>query len=158
MTRPVKVTDHAIARLLERAPGVKGMPEQVIRSAVGNGVPAGRDQGGRALLASSALPRLLLVVAEEPTQRVVVSVIPHPTTSLLRDDAPSAGLGEALESARLSVEVAGLREEVARLRMALDAAVARLAESERLRAADRALLTRERDLAVNALKKMQAAS
>lgn len=114
--RRIHVTDHAIARLLERVPRIKGMPEDHLRAAVGASVAVGERQG-KVMLASDHLPSLYLVVAEEPTQRVVVSVIP-------RFDARVG-----LASDEFPAERVRLGEEIERLRAALDTAAAKIRES-----------------------------
>jgi hypothetical protein len=138
----VAVTDHAIARLLERAPRFKGMPEGVIVAAMGETTRAGTDPSGKVLLAPRAFPGLLFVVAEEARGPVVVSVVPHPAAG--RGTEPSAELSAALLSA-----------EIASLRAALDTAAAKLVECERSRRKDVARLTHERDVALNALRKLK---
>lgn len=113
------------------------MPENFLRSALGDAVHAGaRD--GRALFASPSLPTLYLVVAEEPTQRVLVTVTP-------RFDA-----GVGLRAAEPAPEPG----EVERLRAALDAAVVKLRESEAREVAAR----REVDTLRAALKRATGSS
>lgn len=154
MSREVRITDHAIARFVERVPRFSGMPVDVLRSALAGATRVGTDRGGRAIYASpsSMLAAVYLIVAEEPDARVVVTVVP-------RYDARAAGRKALVDLSELeSAPPPAPDPEVERLLAANVELAAKLRVSEDRRRTEVALLQRERDLAVNALKKMQAAS
>jgi hypothetical protein len=145
MSREVRITDHAIARFVERVPRFNGMPMDVMRAAMGAAVRVGTDRGGRAILASPSLASVYLIVAEEPDARVVVTVVP-------RYDARAAGRKALVDLSELETTPPPSPDpEVAALRAANEVLAAKLRESEERRRVEVALLQRERDRARNEL-------
>lgn len=143
----MKVTDHAIARFVERVPRFSGMPMELLRTALAGATRVGTDRGGRAIYASpsSMLAAVYLIVAEEPDARVVVTVVP-------RFDARAAGRKALVDLSELETAPPPSPDpEVAALRAANEVLAAKLRESEERRRVEVALLQRERDRARNEL-------
>ncbi len=153
MSRDVRITDHAIARFVERVPRFSGMPMELFRTALAGATRVGTDRGGRAIYASpsSMLAAVYLIVAEEPDARVVVTVVP-------RFDARAAGRKAHVDLSELEAAPPSPDPEAERLLAANVELAAKLRVSEERRRTEVALLQRERDLAVNALKKVQRLS